>query len=189
MSWKTKEMKKQAIAVNPKRDIANQKFSKLLALRPYEKAVSGTRWECLCDCGKITYATYSDLTGGRHKSCGCSQYDVHRKAYGRAAANKVLGQYKRGAKDRNLGFNITDKKFFDLTKRPCFYCGCEPSSVYSNEAFNGDYTYNGVDRIDNTKGYDIENVVPCCGICNMMKKIMSQEDFINKCKEVAKKHA
>lgn len=183
------QITRNAIAVNPKRDIANQKFSKLLALRLFEKAVSGTKWECLCDCGKITYATYSDLTGGRHKSCGCSQYDAHRKPSGQASANKILGHYKCAARNRNLDFNITDEKFFELTKQSCFYCGCEPSTVSLGDRCNGTYTYNGVDRIDNTKGYHIDNVVPCCGACNMMKKAMSQDDFIKKCKEVAKKHA
>lgn len=180
----------EATTVNPKRDISNKKFSKLLALRPCEKSISGTKWECLCDCGKIAYANYSDLTRGTHKSCGCSQYDVHRKAPGQAAANKILCHYKNSARRRDLSFDITDEQFFELTKQTCFYCGGEPSSVSaSKDLNNGSYTYNGVDRVDNTKGYSVDNIVTCCGSCNMMKKTMDQEDFINKCKEVAKKHA
>lgn len=27
----------------------------------------------------------------------------------------------------------------------------------------------GLDRTDNSKGYLIKNVVPCCGICNSIK--------------------
>ena len=182
-------MKKEAIAVNPKRDISNQKFNKLLAMRPFAKTRSGTKWECLCDCGKTAFVTYSDLTKGRQKSCGCVQYDHRRIALGQAAANKILCHYKMAARTRNLKFDITDEHFFELTKQPCFYCGCGPSTVYLDKKIYGSYTYNGVDRIDNANGYDIDNVVPCCGTCNMMKKSTPQDGFIKKCKEIAKKHA
>jgi len=35
----------------------------------------------------------------------------------------------------------------------------------------------GLDRIDNTKGYVIDNVVPCCGHCNLMKRGMTVLEF------------
>ena len=36
---------------------------------------------------------------------------------------------------------------------------------------------NGVDRVDNTKGYSVDNSVPCCKFCNTAKHTMSEGDF------------
>jgi len=52
-----------------------------------------------------------------------------------------------------------------LINRPCFYCGQKNDTK-------------GLDRVDNNKGYLIENVVSCCQQCNLMKRDMSVNDFI-----------
>jgi hypothetical protein len=41
----------------------------------------------------------------------------------------------------------------------------------------GDLAYNGIDRVDNKKGYTEENCVSCCGLCNRMKMKMGLSDF------------
>lgn len=64
--------------------------------------------------------------------------------------------YKKNAKKRNLVFSLTKDDFYRLTSKQCIYCG----------DLND---YNGIDRIDSTKGYFLENCVPCCEICNKMK--------------------
>ena len=43
---------------------------------------------------------------------------------------------------------------------------------------NGSYVYSGLDRVDNSIGYILENVVPCCVTCNSMKMAMSYNEFI-----------
>lgn len=37
---------------------------------------------------------------------------------------------------------------------------------------------NGIDRVDNNKGYTLNNCVPCCKTCNQAKHRLSQEYFI-----------
>lgn len=37
--------------------------------------------------------------------------------------------------------------------------------------------YNGIDRIDNQKGYSLDNVVACCRICNNAKSDMTVHEF------------
>jgi hypothetical protein len=37
--------------------------------------------------------------------------------------------------------------------------------------------FNGIDRVDNTKGYTLENCVPCCTRCNLAKHTMSLTAF------------
>ncbi len=54
---------------------------------------------------------------------------------------------------------ITFEQFSHLLTLPCAYCGgeCTSSTGYS------------LDRKDNAKGYLLENVAPCCTLCNKMK--------------------
>lgn len=43
----------------------------------------------------------------------------------------------------------------------------------------------GIDRVDNSVGYTIENCVPCCTSCNFMKGKMTKDDFIEKVSQIA----
>jgi hypothetical protein len=44
-----------------------------------------------------------------------------------------------------------------------------PPAMQCTNGSRGIYTYNGIDRVDNSKGYTPENTVPCCKICNKIK--------------------
>jgi len=81
--------------------------------------------------------------------------------------------YKKSAKRRDLDFKITIDYFKKFWKKSCSYCGGEIKSI-------------GLDRIDNNKGYIVGNLCSCCYICNISKRKLSQEDFINLCRKVSK---
>lgn len=46
----------------------------------------------------------------------------------------------------------------------------------------------GVDRVDSSKGYTIDNVVPCCDICNRMKLDKDITEFFDTIKRIYEKH-
>lgn len=96
-----------------------------------------------------------------------------------AAINKIIRSYKIGAKVRGIDWKIKDSFAKELIKKECFYCGAK----FSNE-WDG-YKYNGIDRVDNEKGYEEGNVVPCCKICNVAKHDMAQKDFVFWARSVA----
>lgn len=53
-------------------DLTGQKFTRLTVIRHAGKNPWGqNKWECLCDCGKTTYAITGQLRNGMKKSCGC----------------------------------------------------------------------------------------------------------------------
>jgi hypothetical protein len=79
---------------------------------------------------------------------------------------KIIYDTKRGAAKRGLPFDLTNEQFETLLKRRCYLCGAEPNPLI------------GVDRIDNTKGYTVENSVSCCWVCNRMKADLSLPTFI-----------
>lgn len=54
-------------------DITGQKYGLLTPIKPTKKRLSSSVvWECLCDCGNITYVSVDNLRG-KHpvRSCGC----------------------------------------------------------------------------------------------------------------------
>lgn len=44
---------------------------------------------------------------------------------------------------------------------------------------NGVFIYSGIDRVDSAKSYNAENCVPCCKVCNYMKRSLSRSEFLS----------
>jgi hypothetical protein len=84
--------------------------------------------------------------------------------------------------------NILFEQFLTLAAKDCYYCGAPPNNKY-NEA-SGDkrrsiiaktkglFIYNGLDRLNQSLNHNIDNVVTCCKICNMTKRNMNHDQFI-----------
>jgi hypothetical protein len=139
-------------------------------------------WECACKCGKIVKIRGGSLTSGQTKSCGCYRDQVSKEnnslEFKKASFNNIFSRYKREAKNRKFSWELSEEEFKKITSLNCHYCGTEPINCNSNEKLNGNYVYNGIDRVDNKNGYFIGNVVPCCKICNRIKYKESAEDFL-----------
>jgi hypothetical protein len=158
----------------PPVDITGQRFDTLVALFPISNSDKGELiWECECDCGNITYSTSSDLKRGRTNICSIC---VDKKS--RLSPVKGLyGNYRRGAEERNLNFNIDLETFETIIFKDCNYCLSPPMQTYKKEQAKCGIVYNGIDRKNNSIGYEIENVVPCCKFCNFAKSNSSVEEF------------
>ena len=91
------------------------------------------------------------------------------KSEGFKNKNVVWNHYVKGAKKRKIDFTLTKTQFETMISEPCFYC-----------AYHKDGEVNGIDRIDNNKGYLIDNVVACCEACNAMKGSQHPQEFIDK---------
>ena len=114
------------------------------------------------------------------KSCGCLINKKNRLQKGEAAFNKVFRMYKQSAKTRKMNFNLTKEEIKELTRQRCHYCNSEPMGISKGKTFYGDYIYNGIDRVDNSIGYELDNCVSCCSMCNMMKRDVNINDFLKK---------
>lgn len=172
-------------------DLIGKEFGRLRVIKRVErpKSIKGTGayWQCVCKCGRITVVSSRNLITGTCKSCGCLKIETIKKMAstrnriekGKSAFNILYHNYKKDAKKRKLEFNI-DKEFFkEITQKNCFYCGSIPERISKPNSDNGNYIYNGIDRVNNDKGYIVNNVVPCCWGCNQLKGIMNIEDFIS----------
>ena len=84
-------------------------------------------------------------------------------------------RYKRSATKRGYLFLLDYDEFCDLVSQPCYYCD------------KIDLPYNGIDRIDNSMGYELNNCVPCCCVCNRMKSKHSLGVFVKQCNLITEK--
>lgn len=166
-------------------DLTGQKFGRLIVVK---RSVDGkwgqsrqARWFCRCDCGVEKVINGSSLRAGYTKSCGCLSKEVtgerRRLAPGLANMRNLITAYAHGAKKRGIEYNLTEEQFKKITQQDCFYCGKKPSNIYNRKKQNGEYVYNGIDRVDNNKGYIINNCVPCCYTCNGAKSKMTLQEF------------
>ena len=77
--------------------------------------------------------------------------------------------YKRRAFEKDLLFEIEESYYCVITSQECYICGKNNNGTHKN----------GMDRIDNGRGYVIGNISPCCGECNYMKNSYKITDFFN----------
>lgn len=134
-------------------------------------------FKCECDCGNEIIVRKDLLTQGIQKGCDCVRIEVIRSSYGDASFNRVYKQYKDSARYRKHIFALSKKKFRNITSSNCYYCGQSPSQINRDGNHYGDYVHNGIDRLDNNKGYEEGNCVPCCITCNRAKLDMSIDEF------------
>jgi hypothetical protein len=170
--------KSNASSTNIKDETGNR-YGKLVVI---ERNGSGgdrlhINWRCKCDCGNEAVIRGSNLRAGVSQTCGCGKKGGGKLPRGVASFNSLVDGMKRHASSRGYEWQLTEAQTGKLTKQNCHYCGIEPSQQHKRFKGNGIYTYNGIDRVDNDKGYFLENVVPCCGRCNRAKSDNTFEDF------------
>jgi hypothetical protein len=85
-------------------------------------------------------------------------------------SNKRYNSYQNRAIQKGLDFVLSKDEFDVISSNSCYLCNKGCSSTH----------HNGLDRIDNSKGYIEDNVKSCCGGCNFMKRDYSVEDIFDK---------
>lgn len=137
-----------------------------------------------CGCGNQSSIRIDAV--GRNvccRSCGLKKrratfHDKHQLALQRS----VYSTYKRQALKRGYAFEISFEDFLEIIQKDCNYCGDPPSNCFKS---NGrELYYNGLDRVINNMHYTIDNVVPCCGTCNMMKNKFDRTEFLQKLQKI-----
>jgi len=103
--------------------------------------------------------------------------DAYKKKYRQENKEKVAAlrqslkakyiEYKSSAKKRNIPFNISLEEFQTFWQKNCHYCGSAISTI-------------GLDRIDSSLGYELENLRSCCTMCNRMKLDSTEEQWYDK---------
>jgi 5-methylcytosine-specific restriction endonuclease McrA len=143
-----------------------------------EELVDGvTYWKCLCDCGgtRLVVPALFKKPGNYSKCTKCIL------SLESNAIRDLLHRYKAAAEHRKLSFVLSEDEFRALILDNCHYCNTPPAQLCraagrTDQQFR--LKYNGIDRVENTKGYETGNVVTCCYSCNKAKGNMSTAEFL-----------
>lgn len=131
----------------------------------------------LCSCGNNKLVLPSRL-GKTTKSCGCKRGSHFTKILTKyhGCNRKQASKYshtKSSAARRKLSFTLSLPEFLGIIESPCTYCGGFESGKI------------GIDRVDNSHGYEMWNCVPACTTCNWFKNKHSSDFFVTHCIKVA----
>lgn len=137
-------------------------------------------------CGKPRWTTSRKTGRIFFELCVKCTRNPTRKPPGVAAAHQVYCRYRLAAKKRDCAFELNEAEFLKLTKERCYYCGTNPATKYKVSGSPGSFVYNGLDRLDSSKGYTLDNIVPCCFECNKSKGTRSCDEFLNHSVRIAK---
>lgn len=166
-----------------KKDITGRKFGRLTAIKVTGVNKNSSRvWECLCECGRLTYVGTSQLTGGNTKSCGCLVIDLIRlrrkdmsgKRFGKLT---ILGVNTNGTKKLSTSWdclcdcgNIKSILISNLISGHSASCGCSEGYKLSE----GESSFNVVmtQYINNAKNR---------GLCFFLTKDQCREIFSQNC--------
>lgn len=156
------------------KDLTGNRYGYLTAVRFIKTAKAGTYWELFCDCGNKVIRLASNVKKNHVHSCGCKPY---RPAKPDAGIKRFFNDYKASARNRGYDFNLTESYFRKLVAKNCYYCGSAPGKRYEKQVVHT-LLANGLDRVNNSKGYVLGNVVSCCKDCNRAKGSLTQKEFL-----------
>ena len=186
-----------------------QKFSRLTVIKKHSSDKSRcSKYLCKCDCGKMSVVLGTNLTTKHTTSCGCYNSEEikkrNRHKIGESSFNKLERAYIVSAKERKGGieYSLSTEQFRSLIQQNCYWCGKEPRLQNRYYNFDGTRTKgsltceewaslqwiraNGIDRINNSIGYTMENCVPSCTNCNEMKMDRTEQEFISHAYDIVK---
>lgn len=93
------------------------------------------------------------------------QSKLYKRQYRQENKYSVLvrfGVAQGAANHRGIAWLLTKEQYAKIVEKPCYYCNNEFGNNYTNCG-------SGLDRLDNSKEYELENVVSCCQKCNFVR--------------------
>lgn len=90
------------------------------------------------------------------------------------------------ASHRNIFWDLTLEQWSELVQKKCYMCGSDPilREGKMHDTVGKKVPLNGLDRIDNKKGYTYLNVRSCCSTCNYMKHKLTNENFLKQVEKI-----
>ena len=151
---------------------------------------TNTYYIAKCDCGNVLPKFRQERLTNKIgcKSCTIT-YNNNLKKGGKyltinnySSKRRIYKHYIKSAHNRSLNFDLTEDQVLTFLDGNCYYCGQEPSEGKNKDLGNtlhGPFLWNGIDRVDSKIGYEINNCVSCCSICNNAKTNLSKDEFLN----------
>lgn len=105
----------------------------------------------------------------------------------RTLFSRHLKDYQANARARGVEWRLTVEEFKAIVALRCHYCGAGPKRLLRkctdgsghSAIYKSKERVNGIDRVDNTKPYELSNCVACCKKCNQAKHTMTAREFFS----------
>lgn len=151
--------------------------SGLKLLRPAGKCGGHIYYHASCYCGQKTIIQPGDAKRG--VGCGCRHPRQKFLTPLDSLASALLANAKSSAKGKKKTFKIElvldEVKF--LIQRPDWYIGSPPSNQCNRKHSKArGLLYSGLDRVDNVRGYSLDNVVAASFKMNDIKSDRSMDE-------------
>lgn len=176
------------------KDLTGQTFGRLKVLgRASVNRQGSSTWLCSCTCGtqKVLSSDHLTRKKGAVRSCGClkkervgeyhKQWTGYKDISGDWWYNHVLRERKQRTRTK-IPVTVTKEEAWDLyikQNKKCALSGIDISIGW------GPLNCASIDRIDNEKGYTLDNIQWVHKHVNFMKRTYTQEYFIEMCKLIA----
>jgi len=172
-------------------DLTGQDFGDLHVIQRDFTKPEKVNFLCRCKCGVVKSVFSHYLTSGTSRTCGCSKHFTGSKHNSWKGCGDITGHYfahiRTQAKIRKLKFDVTVEQLWELFEKQKNKCNLSdiPIDLFVNRR---KIRTASLDRIDNSKGYTIDNVQWVHKDINYMKRILSQQQLINYCNLIAIKY-
>jgi hypothetical protein len=162
-------------------NMTGEKFGSLTVTKRAESKNKLAMWECQCKCGNTCVCRGADLRQGKIKTCGCRKGIKSRRNW--QGHGEIPRSYwsslANNADQRGKEFKIDIQQANDLFLEQNKQCALSGRII----GF-GDRSAS-MDRIDNTKGYTIDNVQWLHKDVNKAKGQFTQDEFALLCEQIA----
>lgn len=169
-------------------DLTGKKFGLLIVSKRTATTYKKVRWDCICECGKMTKASSCDLISGHTRSCGCLYNRTGQESPRFRGFQKISGRFWGsilcGAKKRNISVELSMEDAWNLFIKQNQRCALTNLILTFNKNSKDSTGTASLDRIDSSKGYTIDNCQWIHKDYNWMKLDHSQQEFIDMCYKV-----
>lgn len=152
-------------------------------------------WDCDCDCGGTTQLNSRCKT----ESCGCIAREIlaernakrplqNKNKYWRGCGlvpKRMFTTMRVGARNREIAFNITIEDTWRMFQQQGGRCALSGLPLRFSPKSRSKEGNASLDRIDNSRGYETDNIQWVHKHLNHMKRDFPEQHFIHLCKSVA----
>jgi hypothetical protein len=145
-----------------------------------------TVWLMRCPCGNERWTYTNFIMKSSYPCKKCYDESLKRKDNGPAILRAFIS-LSSNAKTRGYSVNISLEEFYQIASQDCWWCGGHPIEKSGPKKWQNSVKLNGIDRLDNLRGYDFDNCVPSCYFCNRIKSDLTETEFLSKIEKIYKR--
>lgn len=160
-------------------------FYEVVSLNVETSADKKRMFEVICSCGKVEFKRAAHLESGRCTSCKSCASKRTAKKFPPPRNYKGFGDLsgvrfsaiRNGATRRGIPFNLSIEYLCGLFNSQRGLCALTGEPIYLDSTAS-------IDRIDNTKGYEVGNVWWTTKTSNRLKNNYSMEELLHLCRKI-----